>query len=374
MASVTLRDFVWTVDPKLVGVEGISAELRPRTRKIDINIARLVRINTLATSCPARFDSYFPEARILLSYLDTPLDGPLRLRPDVTRTSSHHIRHFVVESLGLAMLTAAVEASGRWHRRGSLHHLDALPIGPGRSYRKPGIKPDLLFGWPKRRLAGEARGRYRKAPSRALAANLRRLDELLRWSQYHQDHPFVMSWAYANEQEITVDLFVPRNKPRQPAGQADDTAQDADGTSQKVGVLANESQVEQNSWRQDHPVGIANDDWTPVSWLAERAQGQVASVQETLFTTAPPVGRRVSGRRLHGAWAPLDLFGRADRRLAFGLLHQDLSPGEQSEMVDRVSRRTDGNPGTALDISGRLVVLVTSDTDGDPWDLLADRE
>ncbi|MCO1575713.1 hypothetical protein M8C13_08060 [Crossiella sp. SN42] len=375
MTWVMLRDFSWTVDPSQTGIARLSAELTPRTRRLDINLARLVEINTLATPCPARFESHFPEARILLSYLDTPENGPLRLKPDVVRTSSHHLRHFVVESLGMAMLTAAVEASSRWHRSGSLHHLDALPIGPDKSYRKRGIKPDLLFGWPKKQLAGEARGRYRKAPSKALAENLRRLNELLTWSEYHRDHPFVMSWAYASEHGVTVDLFAPRRKPSRPASPPGKTSREARGSSvERAARSFTYQRLEVPAWLTERDNRATLDDWTSVHQLAERAQAHRHTVQETLFASAPPVeDHLVSGRRLHGAWAPLNLFGQDDRRLSFGVLDEALSPEEQGVTLRRLRRRAAEYPGTSVHIAGRLVILVSSNTRGGPWDLLADR-
>ncbi|WHT16584.1 hypothetical protein N8J89_26020 [Crossiella sp. CA-258035] len=318
MTWASLRHITWSLAPDLLGDHQLAFSRGSGRSRLEVSLAHLVRVNALATLSPTRFDNQFAETRIMLSFLRTPASGQLSLREESVRGSSHHIRQFVVECLGLGLHSTAVGEPR------------VLPIGPDRAYRNRGVRPDLLFGWPGRRLAGEAKGRARNAPSRVLAEPRLRLETMLEWSARHDDHPFVMTWAYASDLGITVDLYRP----------ADGSAW-FDGNSGKV--------------RTELYQGPAVDD-SAVGPLAEEAATRVVEVERYLHETAPPTEHTLLGHRLRGAQAPLDLFGLDSRRYALAVLGEDLDEDEHAALKS----------SPAVSVSGRIVVVLATDG-GDPW-------
>ncbi|MBP2472496.1 hypothetical protein JOF53_001368 [Crossiella equi] len=318
MTWVSLRHVTWSLVPDLLGDHQLAFSRGTGSTRLDVALAHLVRVNALATLSPARFDNLFAETRIVLSYLRTPASGQVSLREDAVRGSSHHIRQFVVECLGLGLHATAVGEPR------------VLPIGPDRAYRNRGVRPDLLFGWPGSRLAGEAKGRARSAPRTVLAEPRLRLETLLEWSARHDDHPFVMTWAYANDLGITVDLYRP-----------------ADGS---AWFDANTGKVRSDVYR-----GPAVDD-SAVGPLAEEAAQRVLEVERYLYETAPPTGHTLLGHPLRGADAALDLFGLDSRRFALGVLGAELDPDERAAL----------ERSPEVSVSGRIALFLATDG-GDPW-------
>jgi Restriction endonuclease len=106
------------------------------------------------------------------------------------------------------MLTATVQAVARVDAR-RMHNFDVLPTVLAGSYANRGTRPDLLFALPIFRLAGEARGRSQRPSATVLKSQRDWLNQLLPWSEYHESHPLVMTWAYLTKEGATVDLFVP---------------------------------------------------------------------------------------------------------------------------------------------------------------------
>ncbi|MGV9843412.1 hypothetical protein ACWDUB_15070 [Streptomyces fungicidicus] len=187
--------------------------------ELPVGLARLIHINALACDHNRVLDYRTKqlEVRLLASYLHTAgAGGPLRVDHRAFTASSRHIRGFVAESSGLGMLTAAGEALFAWDNSAHpLHSFDALP-GSLTDYQNDGIRPDLLFHLPGGRVAGEARGRHRRAktllPKRPLAEQKNRLQDLARWSAAHQDHDYFMSWVWIGRSGVAVDIFLPQDK------------------------------------------------------------------------------------------------------------------------------------------------------------------
>ena len=100
----------------------------------DINLAQVVEVNALAV--PAKRSLTYRvtqhELRLLLSFLSDHPGVPVSMRRREFRASSGHVKRFVSESLGLGMLTAAVERHYRWKLSDSdLANFDVLPAKLG---------------------------------------------------------------------------------------------------------------------------------------------------------------------------------------------------------------------------------------------------
>jgi hypothetical protein len=172
--------------------------------KWDINLAQVVEVNALAV--PAKRSLTYRvtqhELRLLLSFLSDHPGVPVSMRRREFRASSGHVKRFVSESLGLGMLTAAVERHYRWKLSDSdLANFDVLPAKLASLYPSSGIRPDLLFDFSsqgeEKRLAGEARGRSSSRPKGVGSGQRDRLAGIVAWSGRNDFHPVTMTWAYS---------------------------------------------------------------------------------------------------------------------------------------------------------------------------------
>lgn len=320
-----------------------------------VRLADVVKVNALSVplSKDASYRVLQHELRLLLSYLPGRIGSPLRLCKAEFQASASHIRRFVTESLGLGMLTAAVESQFKWQRDArALAHFDVLPARLVGRYQTAGARPDLLFGFGTdsgpRRLAGEARGRSgkrHKAPTPSTAQR-RRLDEILDWSDRHRHHPVTMTWAYTGADTVEVDMFV---------------------------LNELNTNFDQPQSIDDDPSGPrrGEDELTP-DQVAARAEKRVRRATDDLYRTAPDSSddRFAFDRQVRGEWAPANLLGPSNLHLFLGVMHNELAAAELAAI--RRARETDvrsrEDDPIQVEVLGRIVIAVSLDrATAPPW-------
>lgn len=415
MPWIKLRQFSWTTRPGSDGypeVESIKEVADPA--QLPVDLSDLILTNALATTVtrPVLYAATLHELRLLGSYLFQARGQQLRVREKPFGASARHIRGFVSESVGLGMLTAAVQAAYRWYSRGHVHNLDALPTALAATYRRPGARPDLLFDTPAMRLAGEARGRStRKPPLSPSQEQRNRLNALLPWAVFH-GHKLVMTWAYLTGGGITVDWFTEDGGLpglRDPLGvflppEPDPSQPDVDGspaTVDRSATQASEAPPDFSEERSDDdgqsdipsdapPERDRRFDDTSPSALLEGARSRTLQIEQRLFATAParPAPIRVAGRPMRGEWVSLDLVGSPVGSLLVALLDEPLSPEASGQATDslrqRIQQRTQtyalGDeieelpPDSPVNVTvrGRFLVAVAAEGFAERWDLLSD--
>lgn len=338
---------------------------------LPVGLARLVHINALSCD-PGRVLDYRTkqlEARLLVSYLDVPGDGKsLRLDHRAFAASSRHIRGFVSECSGLGVLTAVSEAIFAWKDGAhALHSFDALPKPLLRDYDVKGVRPDLLFELPAGPVAGEARGRYRRAgtlfPKKPLKDQMKRLWELAKWSADHSSHPYFMSWFYIGPSGVAVDIFLP-----------EDDRWDTDLDAAWVEQARVHEPAAQREWRFPFREQVRGprdelrsqlDESDSPGWAGAKlalAQVSVSTPQEQaddvvdrLYASAPESasGSALSGIQVRGDWGLADQLGRSQHEVLLGVLARH--PGRQLGVRERLIR-AEGRFDACLD--GRLLSVV----------------
>ncbi|MET0233572.1 MAG: hypothetical protein ABW224_02930 [Kibdelosporangium sp.] len=379
MAWITLRQFAWTersgrLDP-YPEVDDIRRVAVDRWLPVDLSYA--VSVNALAVPPKGvvRYETRHHELRLMLCYLTSDPGGPVSLRDETFRASSAHIRRFVSESLGLGMLTAAVQAAYQWHAGpGTVTHFGALPTMLASPYSATKSRPDLLFDMPGLTLAGEARGRSEPSPIRASAQQRDRLNSLLPWSQHHGTHPLAMTWAYVTGSGTTVDLFT--RSGRLP-GMAGPVGQPLPSPVPIQPDLFEQDQLTGPEWQADLDTGAppravrARDfDRRSPRELTVTVTRRVNDIADQLYDTAPEPDPsiRVGDQAVRGRWAGLDLLGAPAGSFLLGVLQHPLSPEVSLEVTARLRQRA--KTLSAL-VSGRLVIAITGEA-GQPWELVTD--
>ncbi|TVT48097.1 hypothetical protein FNH05_18165 [Amycolatopsis rhizosphaerae] len=353
MPHTSLRVFSCTTRYTREGLLVADKVRLTREEDLQVNLDDVVTINTLAAPL-RRVRNYHVlqhELRLLLSYLRGGNRRTLTVRQHDLLSSARHISAFFIESLGLGVLTAAVQAHYAWPgNEDTLEHFDVLPDELTDYYLRKGVRPDLLFRFPQEsgnRLAGEARGRSSKrhkksAPS---AEQRRRLNQILGWSQRHDHHPVTMTWTYTGEEEVKADLFEiilpPPVARREPPVRQVFVQEPVDAS----------------------PILFANLTQGP----ADRTLfGSVA--EDALFESAPIADRRLGGAEVRGDWAAADLFGSADTLFLLGVL-PDRPGGRTRDMIraHRSRARLEFDP-LQVAVFGRLLfVTATRVSSPPPW-------
>jgi hypothetical protein len=166
--------------------------------------------------------------------------GNLRLGAGFSGSASH-LQKFVVESLGLATMTAVARHEFGFNRAGSVRyppiHIDNLPVGtwlrPMRygpsGLRRQAPRPDLAYRVGKKHwIIGESRGRREPLPSlRPRWDETHRLNEIETWHQFVQQHKGIqlqwfLSWVWVDQQRTAVDFFDPEGSYLDLDAEADD--------------------------------------------------------------------------------------------------------------------------------------------------------
>jgi hypothetical protein len=379
MAWITLRQFTWTERPGRMDpypeVDDIHRVAVDRWLPVDLTYA--INVNALAVPAigPVRYETRQHELRLVLCYLISDPGGPVRLRDEPFRASAAHIRRFVSESIGLGMLTSAVQAAYQWQAGPAAPaHFDALPTMLAGLYNTAKARPDLLFDMPGLTLAGEARGRSEPPPIRASAQQRDRLNSLLPWSHHHGIHPLAMTWAYTTGLGATVDLYTRAGRlpgmdgpvgqplPSPMAIQPELFDEDHLATPGRHADLDN----------TDRPRRARDFERRSPRELAVMINRRIGDIADQLYETAPqpdpPI--RVGEQAVRGSWAALDLLGAATGSFLLGVLEHPLSREHGLELTTHLRQRQD--PRLSVLVSGRLVIVITTDAADRAWRLVAD--
>jgi len=287
------------------------------------------------------------ELRIILSYLrDGGSGSRLQLDEENFAATAGHIKRFVSESVGLGMLTAAVQEYFAWEfGPDAIANFDVLSGELKEQFGTGGVRPDLLFDFKDGAhvLAGEARGRSSAGPSGDVIRQeqRRRLRDMLVWSSDHGGYPVTMTWAYLGGTYVQVDLFTMSDRSIGGLGYVP--------SEEKIAGI-NVSQREQ---------------------FTVDAIGRSERRAERLFEDAPeaPVRepRRLFGREVRGDWVTADLVRSSDVRLFLGAMDTPV-PAEDLRAVRSRTRRTVQRQGDEYQtaVSDRLLIVVARSENPEP--------
>jgi len=404
MGNVHMRFFQVAISPNGDGIPEVAGIATPDEVDLTVNLAKAVIVNALATpaSGPARYATLRHEARLLACLLvGTSSTSSVLHLDSAFEWSARHIRSFVAEGAGLGLLTAAAEEFFGWRANPRLlHHFDALPTRLLPRFGSRGIRPDLLFNFGgSEGIAGEAKGRSRKAPTKVLAEQIKFMDKLLYWSHAHDDHPVVLSCAFLTSQVVTVDLFSLGShsrsllqslvRERGGRGGAEWVVRDTtpDPRYDEAIAQARQEQAAQNRRRrvrdladeEGDVLGYLNgiDRWDSAAPADLRAEAtrRAAEIEENLYRdasalVASDLTRRQTllRRSVVGSWTPLDLFNETgpSRHLFFGLLDEHLTAGEVADLwADRRNRPSD-EAEIDVDVTSRMIVAITKRPSSSP--------
>ncbi|WP_369265889.1 hypothetical protein [Streptomyces harbinensis] len=185
---------------------------------LPVSLAAMVNINALACDLRKTVDPRVRdhEISLLLSYITGGQGNrPLAVESSALDSSAGHIQRFVSECTGLGVMTAASQVLFDWNPGASgLSSFDVLPGKLSGVYAKTGVRPDLLYDLAAGPVAGEARGRRRRAKQmfpagKGTPEQKKRLEKLAQWSVDHGDHAYFMSWVWLGAGGVCVDIFLP---------------------------------------------------------------------------------------------------------------------------------------------------------------------
>ncbi|MEV6445891.1 hypothetical protein [Amycolatopsis sp. NPDC051716] len=363
-------------------------------RPISIWIPELLEVNALAAPI-GRHLAYRVkqhELNLVLSFLNTPHSGKVTARRDDLKSAARHIGAFVVESVGMGMLTATVRDVYQWagdHEH--LEHFDALPRDLFDSYQRVGVRPDLLFRDPagaETGVAGEARGRSTRPSSllRPLAAQRQRLNKILGWSHRHAHHPVTMAWTYLGGAGLSVDLFdvaLPPPAQRRPAPSPPPQTEPPDSGDGYThpSQSPRPSDVHESVLDDERPESRPSEQRRIRAVADDYDFGMSLSVNFTgtadhLYDTAPAGGPEqiLDGEEVRGDWVSADLLGASATQLFLGVLPEEPSPTLQREIRERRTNPQRTADLVQVDVFGRLIVAVSLDSDSPPsWREIAAR-
>ncbi|MFD8632406.1 hypothetical protein [Streptomyces sp. NPDC059533] len=217
MSTVRARVWRFTIEKGKAGAEAVQA-VEIGQGPLPVSLAALVNVNALACDLRKTVDQRVRdhEISLLLSYiLGHQGKGPLGVECSALDSSAGHIQRFVSECTGLGVMSAASEVLFDWtHTTGGLSSFDRLPGKLRGVYAKTGVRPDLLYDLAAGPVAGEARGRRRRAKQmfptgKGTPEQRKRLEKLAQWSIDHGDHAYFMSWVWLGPGGVYVDIFLP---------------------------------------------------------------------------------------------------------------------------------------------------------------------
>jgi hypothetical protein len=386
MPTADLRIFRCTSGYDAAGKHVLQDAVLDERRVMPIWLPGLLEVNALAAPLNRALTYQLKqhELNIVLSFLKASPAGKVAARLDDLKAAARHIRSFVIESVGMGMLTATMRDFYRWNGNHThLEHFDALPIRISSNYLRGGVRPDLLFldpAIPTSAMAGEARGRSTKPPTSLtpLKAQWQRLDEILSWSARHRYHPVTMAWTCLGGPSVGVDFFhiefppPPRRRPapqsvpvRPPPQTPRENSDPAESSSSSITDYFGRRQVREGS---------------SVSGPEEEVRGLRANVTtaiEHLYQTAPLEDRTqiFNGAPVRGSWVPANLLGATRTQLFLGVLSEE--PPADFQMALRERRRANSDAAfdpIQVELLGRLIVAVSLDSDfAPPWQAVAAR-
>lgn len=349
MALVNLRHFIVEADWDDIDVLSPRASFAgPKTLEVDL--AALLEANATAerdVERDLRYRVLQYELQIILSYLTHDGSGSwLKLDGENFPATAGHIKRFISESVGLGMLTAAVQEFFSWEvGPEAIANFDVLPGELKDEFGTGGVRPDLLFDFKdgERVLAGEARGRSSLGPQGATMRKdqRQRLKDLLAWSRDHGDYPVAMTWAYLGGAHVQVDLFTMQ-----------------EGSVGSVGYLAVDKL----------PVHVGSQVRGQFTAEAvDRSERRTAHLFETAPSAPIRESRRLFGREVKGDWVTADLVRSSDIRMFLGVVEAPLPSSEVRSARSRT--RPSSQPRadryeTAL--SDRMLIVVAQSDDPQP--------
>ncbi|MFI0961441.1 hypothetical protein ACH4S8_08550 [Streptomyces sp. NPDC021080] len=217
MSTVRARVWRFTIEKGQASAEAVQA-VEIGQGSLPVSLAAMVNINALACDLRRTVDQRVRdhEISLLLSYIiGGQGKGPFGVECPALDSSAGHIQRFVSECTGLGVMTAASEALFDWKPGASgLSSFDVLPGKLSGVYSKTGVRPDLLYDLAAGPVAGEARGRRRRAKQmfpagKGTPEQRKRLEKLAQWSVDHGDHAYFMSWVWLGAGGVYVDIFLP---------------------------------------------------------------------------------------------------------------------------------------------------------------------
>jgi hypothetical protein len=349
MTSVQVRHFV--VDAGLdLDIAEFELQIKlESTHPLEVDLATLLEANAMAEhdiDRELRYRVLQHELRIILSYiLDEGPGGHLRLDTENFAATAGHIKRFISESVGLGMLTAAVQNFFAWEfGPDAISNFDVLPGEMKHQFAKGGVRPDLLFDFKDgaRVIAGEARGRSQPGPTGMItrAEQRQRMKDMLRWSSDHGNYPVTMTWAYLGGQNIKVDLFTMSD---QSAGSLEYI--------HKAMAIHDEAEVRHQFTTE----------------ATMRGQRRATRLFETAPVAPVQEPRRLFGQEVRGDWVTADLVRPSDLRLFVGAVEEPVPAAEVREVRSRVRRgaRPQASSYEAA-LSDRLVIVVARSEDPEP--------
>ncbi|MEU8631794.1 hypothetical protein AB0C38_06495 [Amycolatopsis sp. NPDC048633] len=401
MPTADLRVFRCTSGYNSAGEHVLEDAVFDRQGPMPIRIPSLLEVNALATplhrALTYRLKQH--ELNLVLSFLKARPTGGVAARLDDLRAAARHIRGFVIESVGMGMLTATMRDFYRWSgNHEHLEHFDALPLHIKGNYLRGGVRPDLLFldpFAPKNRIAGEARGRSTKplASSMPSKAQQQRLDEILDWSARHSYHPVTMAWTCFGGPTLSVDLFhiefpppAQRRSTRPPDTPAPTGSRprkerstrrpgmppSADEESGRIPRSRNGADRVEQRPREESSFSDQEDDRDEVRGL----QANVTTSIERLWRTAPPGDRTqvFNEGPVRGDWVSANLLGAARTHLFLGVLGEEPPAAFQRRLRERSADSDAIFDPIQVDVLGRLIIAVSLDSEAPPlWQEVAAR-
>ncbi|MEV7925968.1 hypothetical protein [Kitasatospora sp. NPDC088779] len=381
--SVRARLWKFSVQADPDGISDIVA-VEVGQGHLPVALSRLIHINALACDLRKIIDPRVRdhEVALLLSYITAGAPGTLLTAKHKTLlASSGHISRFVAEATGLGVMTAASECLFAWSPADGLHSFDVLPGQLVKQYGGGGVRPDLLFHVAGGPLAGEARGRRRRAkqlfPETATAGQRGRLLQLAAWSAAHAGHAYFMSWVWIGPAGVGVDIFLPASDSVDSA--LDLTWIDEPGhavweiraerrrASARAEAPAEEPWVEDLDW--DEPRSRA--EIRPVRSDKALFGKKVLSPEDLMdaalarrFEMTGDVEGEIGGVLMRGRWVSADRLGPATHEVLLGVL--------ADRLPDRTTRRGHiARHAQSLDthLDGRMLTVVRRvDEDRPSWD------
>jgi hypothetical protein len=346
VASVHLRHFIVHAESDLFDELTLHFAFESN-HPLEVDLATLLEANTMAErdiDRELRYRVLQHELRIILSYIgDEGPDGQLQFDVENFAATAGHIKRFVSESVGLGMLTAAVQGFFAWEfGPDAIFNFDVLPGELKEQFVAGGVRPDLLFDFKDgaTALAGEARGRSQPGPRADVIREeqRRRMKDMLRWSRDHDDYPVTMTWAYLGGDHVQVDLFTMSDQSKGGLHYAPLVADVGEGMRQQ---------------------------------FTAEAIGRGEHRARRLFETAPPAPvrepRRLFGREVRGDWVTADLVRPSNIRLLLGAMETPV-PASDVRTARARARQAVQRRASAYEtrITDRLLVVVTRSENPEP--------
>ncbi|WLQ37647.1 hypothetical protein P8A18_31265 [Streptomyces castrisilvae] len=386
MSTVHARVWRFTIQKGKAGAEAVEAR-EIAQGPIPVSLAAMVNVNALACDLRKTVDKSVRdhEISLLLSYiLGGQGKGPLSVDCSALDSSALHIQRFVSECTGLGVMSAASEVLFDWsHTTGGLSSFDVLPGKLGGVFAQTGVRPDLLYDLAAGPVAGEARGRRRRAKQmfpagKGTTDQRKRLEKLAQWSVAHGDHAYFMSWVWLGPGGVYVDIFLPE--------------QSAALKGLKTGLL--KVTTDQKPWQFHVPrpdrrrevnmifddVDAITDDDHEMTLPGITGQGAVRQAIRKVGPAAEEAMSRAFNREanqlgtfrgvpVRGRWIRGDVLGEARHEVLVGVLQGPVELNRH-EQRKRLTNLTGDRLDTFLD--GRLLTTVrTIDGPRPSWDRIS---